>query len=280
MLIVRGQHRAFAERQAVIRLDEALGAVGQRAVAEERADTALLQICAVRRRQKVHRCGHAKRVGGTLPGRASQGESRRDRAVDLRERIGFCLAVRAHGASEESEFAGHLVLDVGAEAQLALFTAAHGVQVGYATGTRCGSQCIVIACHDGARAEREQAHDTALGACFIGALEFELVTVVASQSSVELQLVRLAGFRKATRAHGPAVVQVLDCHAACVPAGVGRVVVRTVGHQHPVHELIARVMGQGVGVEEVEHRQRAGRDDHTAAVVRGGELVLSALDRG
>ena len=94
----------------------------------------------------------------------------------------------------------------------------------------------------------------------------------------ERALVGFFGLRKAAEADRPVVMKVFDGDAGGVAARISGIVVGTVRHDRPVHELGSRIMAVGVVVEQVDDRKISGGNYQTSPVHGTGELVRVGLD--
>ena len=103
-------------------------------------------------------------------------------------------------------------------------------------------------------------------------LEFGNIPVVAADVVIERHRVGLERDHEGAQSQRPCGPVQRERYAPCVAASVGRVVPTRPVHQRPVEELRARVVAVGVVVEDVGHRDLAGREDQARDCLVTGKL--------
>ena len=99
-LVVEAHVREVQHRERIVRLDDLFSPrVRQAAIAHEQAQTTGVQIALAIGGYAVENAGDAQRVVAAAPARAGKRQSAAERAVDIREFVGFDVARSLAGAN-------------------------------------------------------------------------------------------------------------------------------------------------------------------------------------
>ena len=110
-------------------------------------------------------------------------------------------------------------------------------------------------------------------------LEFRHIATAAEQHHVEITGIGFVADQEVTRAQRPVFLVKIRHRAVGQPEPVRRIVERARRPDRPVEEILARIVGVRIRVENVVHRELADLDAQAGHVALAGHLAVVALDR-
>ena len=213
---------------------------------------------------------------GRAPARALERQARGDGPVDIGELERLLEPVRPAGAKEQAEIVADRLLQVEPD-PLAALVVTHGGDVGRPARRLRQPDRVGEAAHAPAAEPAGEADLAGFAEQLVVALDL-LDDLKLVELRVVTGAVRLEGqVEQALPEHPVSLVQ-LQRQARRVAPGVRRIVEGPRVDDRPVHEIMTRVVGVGVGVEHVDDGKLAQGDDDMVGGLGAAELVQVGVD--
>ena len=242
------------------------------AVSGEDADAAGGEIFLVDVGKAVGGSGEAEGVAGAMPGLAFDAEAEGGGVIDVGEDPAFVLAVAPAGAGEEADIFDDFLFAVEAETVFVAVGAGLGdVDAGHRKG-------LGITAHVGVVEVGEEAKDAGMVTEGVAAFQFSDHAPGFQKMFVEGGAIGVAGHLEQAVAEGPMGLIEFGGKAGDVAEGIGGIVPGFVGHEGPVEELGAGIVGVGVVIENVLGGKFAQGEGEAGDVLLAGEGELIVVD--
>src|ERR1700728_107659 len=258
--------------QRVIGLDDLFRTgMRQHAVADQDAETAVVEKLFVDFGNAVDDAGNAEGIVGSAPLLSSQRETRGGGAVDVGEIIRFDVAIGPARPREHAKLPGDLLLEIETDAATAAIWA-YGGDIGGAAGCLRQGNGVGEATHPCAGQKSGDRDFAWLGPQLVAALDFS-DPLKLLEARIEIGTVGHRRLVEDAAAHGPVAPVPFCGRAVAETPGIGGVVEGSGIDQRPVHEVTARIVSVFVVVEYVGDAELADGEHETVGSLRAGELI-------